>query len=188
MGLGLTNSQTNDAKILYLSDNSTWGSDGVPALGTVTSASLIISYKTPDLDDYTADLVIDITQVFTDAAGDETLLVFPLTFGSQPELNTSPIGVNSFPDGIWKITYEVSDGTTVSKLVELLLDMQIKTKIYSDLATIDVKYTCANNHYTKPIDDVLLSWVQYLGMGANAYIAKKEEVLNILETLQRRIG
>jgi len=185
MALTLTNSQTNDSKILYLTDGSTWGSDSVPALASVVSASLSISYKTPDLTDYTDPIVIDVISIFTAAAGDASLLIFPLVFGSEPSLDASAVGINEFPDGIWKIEYTISDGSEISINIELLLDMQIKNVIYSKLASVPVKYLSANNYYTKPIDDILLEKCLYDSMTADAYVAKKDEILNTLEVLQR---
>ena len=186
MALALTNAQTNDSKILYLTDNSTWGSDGIPALGSVTTAVLQITYKTPDLYDFTTVEEIDVISVFTAAAGSASLLVFPIEFNSVPQLDTDGIGIAQLPDGIWKIQYIINGTVDFDSPLDLLLDMTIKTKIYSELAQVPIKYISANNYYTKPIDDVLLLKCMHYGMEANAYVAKQPAILNILETLQRQ--
>lgn len=185
MSLILTSSQTNDAKILYLTDASTWGSDSIPELADVVSASLTISYKTTSLDDYTDDVVVDITSIFEDAAGDSSLLIFPLVI-SDGTITTGDTGVDVFEDGVYDITYTVSDSTTDYSLVaDNYLDKNIKTAIYSELDQVNTKYLCANNYYTKPIDDILLEKSLYDSTISMAYLAKKEELLNVLELLQR---
>ena len=185
MALGLINAQTNDARLLYLTDNSTWGSDGVPALGSVTSAVLQISYRDTTLDNFTTPIEIDVLSIFTAANGDTSLLVFPIEFNSAPSLDDDGVGINALPDGIWKIQYIINGTIEFPSTLELLLDMNIKTVIYRNLSTVPVKYLCANNYYTKPIDDILLEKSLHYAMEANAYVAKQSEILNILDTLER---
>ena len=58
--------------------------------------------------------------------------------------------------------------------------------VYEKLSTIAYKYMCANNYYTKPIDDIILLNALYESMLASAYVSKQEEILNLLDVLQRQ--
>lgn len=183
MSLKLNNTQTNDAKILYLVDASTWANGDLPNWGDIASASLVVSYKTPDILDGTIDYVKDISNVFI-AASSQSDLVYTVT---STDLQLG--GDVALPDGIYSINYIVSNGTQTwqfdSKL-ELLLDAQIKFEVYKRVATIPAKYICSNNYYTKPIDDNLLIQSLYDSLQANAYVAKQDGILAILDTLQRQ--
>lgn len=185
MRLALNNSQTNDAKILYLTDNSTWGSDSVPALAAVTSASIQLWKKEPDDDDFVEYTAIDVLEVFTTAAGDSSLLIFPIVFNSGVSLDVDAVGISQFPDGIWKVQYTINESVTFDSVLELMLDQIIKFKIYKELGQIPLKYLASNNYYTKPMDDVLLQKCLHYSMEASAYVAKQDEILNTLDTLQR---
>lgn len=188
MGLVLNNEQTNDAKILYLTDASTWGSDGIPVFATfkadMVSAYITIKYKTPANTDWTIVATnFDISGIIT-AATTVADLIYPLTsveagLGSDLALS----------DGIWSIGYYLTDSGDIYSFdtdLELLLANVIKAEVYKQVGSIASKYYCANNYYTKPIDDILLIKSLYDSMIASAYVAKQPEILNILEVLQRQ--
>lgn len=187
MGLALNDSQSNDAKILKLIDQSIWDDGTLPAWNTITSAILTISYKTPEIPDGTDDSLKDVTSVFT-AATTQDDLVFSIT--------SSDLGLGGdvkLPDGIYSINYTVSDGTGLNgdpwsfdSRLETLLDAIIKFDVYRIVGSTPAKYICANNYYTKPIDDNLLIQSLYDAMQANAYVAKQDGILKVLETLQRQ--
>jgi hypothetical protein len=188
MALELISSQSNDAKILYLTDNSTWGTDGLPELSEVVSASIQLWKQEPDDDDFVEYDSIVVTSIFTAAAGDSSLLIFPFEFNTTPGLNYSPAGINVFPDGIWKVQYTITDSSESYEFAspaEIMFDQIIKFKIYKDLSQIPLKYLSANNYYTKPMDDVLLEKCLHYSMEASAYVAKQDEILETLDTLQR---
>ncbi len=181
----LNSEQSNDGITLYLTDASTWGSDSVPAFADVDSVELTVQYETPDglsvVYDYTTDAqtIFDAAQL----AGDSSLLIYPITMVSLGiEAATDPL-----PDGIWTINYSVVDNVTTTTMDELgiLLDAQIKAEVYRRVGSIQYQYYANNNFYTKPIDDVLLLQSLYDSMLASAYVAKKEEIIKVLETLQR---
>lgn len=189
MSLILLNTQTNDAKVLYLTDASTWGlgDPALPAYTAVSSASLSIYYKTPDYPDGTTPVTIDIISVFN-AALSASDLIFPIVMGSVPALDADAVGINEFADGIYIISYTVSDGVstwTFDSALELLVDGVIKVEIYRQLGQIPLKYVASNNYYTKPMDDILLLKCLHYSMEADAYVAKKEQLLETLDTLQR---
>lgn len=183
MSLKLNNTQTNDAKILYLIDASTWADGDLPPWQNITNAILTISYKTPEIPDGTEDYFTDVTAVFTNATTQDDL-VFTIT-----SVNIGLGGDVQLPDGIYSINYQVSDGNQTWQFdsrLELLLDAVIKFEVYKRVATTPAKYICANNYYTKPIDDNLLIQSLYDSLQANAYVAKQDGILAILETLQRQ--
>lgn len=183
MGLILDDNQTNDAKILYLTDQSTWDDGTLPPWQNITSAELIISYKTPEIPDGTIDYSKDITSIFTGASSQNDL-VFSVT-----SVDIGLGGNQQLPDGIYSINYIVSDGVDTWQFdsrLELLLDVIIKFEVYTIVGSTPAKYVCSNNYYTKPIDDNLLIQSLYDGMQANAYVARQDEILKILEDLQRR--
>jgi len=183
MALILNNSQTNDAITLYLTDTSTWGSDGVPAFLDVDSVALTVQYETPDgiteAYPFDAQTIFDAAQL----AGDETLLIYPITMLSLGiGAATDPL-----PDGIYTINYSVVDNITTTSMDQLgiLCDAIIKAEVYRRVGSIQYQYYANNNFYTKPIDDVLLLQSLYDSMLASAYVAKQEEIIKVLETLQR---
>lgn len=187
MGLKLLNSQTNDAKILYLQDQSTWGDGDLPSFSSITHAQLDISYKTPDIPEGSQVYTADVTNVFNSASSQDDLL-FPVTYINQPIVDEA-VGVNPLPDGVWIVMYTVSNGVTSWSFdanLELLLDAQIKAEIYKHVGSIAYKYYCSNSYVTKPIEDDLLLKSLYDSMQASAYVAKHEEILKILEVLQRQ--
>lgn len=185
MGLVLTNAQTNDAKILYLTDASTWGSDGLPAYTSVTEASLSIYYKDPDNPTGTTTTVIDVIDIFTSAQSASDL-IFPIVI-SGGSIGTADSGIDQLPDGIWVIQYDIvwpGGSADFDSPLELLLDGIIKSEIYKDLATVNYQYLCSNNYYTKPIDDTLLLYCLRQSILANAYVAQQSNIINAIETIQ----
>ena len=186
MALVLDNAQTNDAKILYLTDMSTWGTGGVPSLRSVTSAVLTVAYRTSTMESFSDEVTIPVTDVFTAANGDPSLLVFPIVFTNAPALSTSLVKGDALPDGIWKIQYTINDTVTFESPMDLLLDNVIRSIIYKKLATIPMKYLCSNNFYTSKIDDIVTIKALHWSMEAGAYVAQQSNLLDILETLQRQ--
>jgi len=183
MALILNSQQTNDATILYLTDASTWGTDGIPAFLDVDTVALTVQYETPDgvsvVYNFDAQTIFDAAQV----AVDESLLVYPITMASLGiGATTDPL-----PDGIYTINYSVVDNgvTDTMDQIGILCDALIKAEVYKKVGSIAYQYYANNNYYTKPIDDVLLIQSLYDSMLANAYVAKQEEIIKILETLQR---
>jgi hypothetical protein len=183
MSLALNSTQTNDAKILYLIDESTWDDSDLPPWQDITSATITISYKTPEIPDGTIDYPKDVQSIF-DAATTQADLVFPIT-----SVDIGLGGDVQLPDGIYAIDYTVSDGAevwTFPSRLDILVDAIIKFEVYRIVGSTPAKYICANNYYTKPIDDNLLIQSLYDAMQANAYVAKQDGILKILETLQRQ--
>jgi len=187
MSLILLNEQTNDGKILYLTDASTWNDGTIPAFATfqatMVSANITIKYKTPTNTSWSSIYTYDISSIIT-AATTVADLIYPIT--------SVQIGLGSnlaLPDGIYSIGYNLTDNVTTYSFaseLELLLSNIIKAIVYKQVGAIAYKYYCANNYYTKPIDDVLLIKSLYDSMIASAYVAKQPEILNILEVLQRQ--
>lgn len=185
MSLKLLNEQSNDAKILLLTDDSTWGTAPLPAVSTITSVQLQIWYKTVNDQDYQDDpYTIDYT--FTTPTQSE--LVFSIT-SDLIGLGTDQV----LTDGVYKIQYIASDGTGIDpdpwdfdSALELLLDANIRNEVDKKVGKIPFLYYANNNYYTKTIDDALLSQSLYDGMNANAYVAQQDGILTVLETLQRQ--
>lgn len=188
MGLILDNEQTNDAKILYLTDLSTWGTDGIPDFATfqadIVSAYITIQYKTSNDDDWVVvSPNYDIASIIV-AASTVADLIYPVTGTVVGLGEDAPL-----PDGIWAVGYYLTDSSTTYQFdtdLELLLDATIKSEVYKRVGTIAYQYYCNNNYYTKPIDDDLLLQSLYDAMVSSTYVAKKEEILKILEVLQRQ--
>ncbi|GAG13605.1 unnamed protein product, partial [marine sediment metagenome] len=170
-------------KILYLGDESTWDDGDLPPWQDITSATLAISYKTPEIPDGTIDYNKDVIDIFT-AATEQSDLVFSVTSVDLELGSNVPL-----PDGIYSIDYTVSDGVgtwSFPSRLELLLDNIIKFEVYRIVGSTPAQYVCANNYYTKPIDDNLLIQSLYDALQANAYVAKQNGILQVLETLQRQ--
>ena len=178
MGLKLLNSQSNDAKILYLTDDSTWDDGTLPVVGDVTTVQLQIWYKTVDAPDYQSTPYV-VNQAFANPTQDE--LVFEITS------DLVGLGVDQpLTDGIYKIQYIVNSTWQFDSELELLLDALIRNEVDKKVGKIPFLYFANNNYYTKTIDDALLSQSLYDGMNANAYVAQQNGILIVLETLQRQ--
>lgn len=193
MGLILSSLQTTDAKLLYLTDASTWGSDGLPTFAALkadlVSAVLRISYKTPDIPDGTDVVIIDISAIWTSASTEDDL-IYKIKFPIPTSIDGTEVGDQELPDGIWSINYILTDSSQTyqfSSNLELLLDNVIKVKVFNNTATIPTKYFSNNNYYTKEIDDALLIDSLYYSMNANAYVAQQSQILTVLEILQRQL-
>jgi len=183
MALILNSEETNDGTILYLTDASTWGSDSVPAFADVDSVALTVQYETPD--GVSVVYNFDAQTIFTTAQGlaDPSLLIYPITMVSLGiGAATDPL-----PDGIYTINYSVVDNavTTDMDQIGILCDALIKTEVYRIVGDIQYQYYANNNYYTKQIDDALLIQSLYDSMQASAWVAKQEEIIKVLETLQR---
>jgi hypothetical protein len=189
MALILTSTQTNDAKVLYLTDGSSWGSDSVPAYTDVTDAYLTISYKDPDYPTGTTDTIVNIFDVF-DNANSASDLIFPIVFNTAPALSVAGTGVNQLPDGVWSIQYTieyVGGPKSFDSPLEILVNGVIDAEVYKQLSTVLTKYLCSNNYYTKQIDDINLLFALNEGMKANAYVAQQSSIIKHIDTLERLI-
>ena len=197
MGLKLDQKQSNDGKIFYLIDESTWGDGTLPSfqdmVANCTAANLRIKYATQDelnsdgtidyIDNGGNGFLVDITSIIQNATTQYDLVYqvisTDLSLGSNIPLY----------DGVYLVMYTItSDGVTYEfeTDLEVLLDALIKSEVYKRVSMIDYRYLCSNNYFTKDIDDTILIKALYDSMISSAYVARKEEILKLLDVLQRQ--
>lgn len=104
--------------------------------------------------------------------------------------NGAPLGTNEteFPDGIYDVTYIYDEllGTVVSGNISLLIDGQVRNSVYQLLRKVPSIYYCEDCD-TKYILDTIFSRAWLDSMYSSAYVAKTEELLSDLSTLQSLI-
>ena len=191
MSLDLSTTQTNDAKILYLTDvTTTWGTDPSYDWTAVTAASLTITYNTTNNKDFgnpigDPGIVVDITSIFDAAiiSGLQTDLVFTIDSDS---LNLGSDAV--LPDGIYRVTYEVTNGATSFNLtIDIKLDQNIKNGLYTKFASLPLMEFCNCKNMTKNVDDLVLSLGLLWSTDIAATVARKANILDTFESLERLV-
>lgn len=205
--------QSNDSVILRLRDNSGTYNAGTNPTGWGSpnySLSDIISSLSTESSKY--HLLMEVT--ITTSSGVETVYdtvdlyslsgpfvtVEDLVFDITPSvLSTSGVVLNSetLPDGWYNITYKISEAFGTFNVLdsislELLVDGNVRTAVYSALRT--VPYSTTFERYTHNVDewdDVINPIYTYSllqGMLAEVTVAKKEEILNMLSTLENNLS
>jgi len=197
IALNLSLLERNDSKLLTFTDTSTgWGTSGDPdvtaiqALSSQTYAlTLSITIHTT-----TSSTIYDTIDLYGKGLATpftaQSDLVFALNC-SNFTVSGNPLGDSTtlFPDGIYDLTYNVQHYTggvwTTLRTVTLyaLVYGQVKSEVYDKLRQVPILYS-----YTEPPRNILEAELYNTFLESiekSAYIAKKTELLDMLETLER---
>lgn len=186
----LSYEERNDNKLLTFTDTTVdWGSGGNINVVDVTALTLDITITTSNGTSTTYDQ-IDLVDLFGDGVAPEFDTQADMVF----EIDASILMVNSvamgtsddeLPDGLWDITYVVntSAGTFEDTI---LVDGRVRVAVYELLRALPTIYNCTECK-SKTILDAIYAKALLDVIRSNAYIAKTEEILTILYTLERII-
>ena len=183
--LDLTYVERNDNKLLTLTDVSEdWGT---PAVSAITTLTLDIVVTTSDNTTTTYDQIDLVALNNLGGASTQDDLVFELT---AEEFTVSSVALGTdddvLPDGIYSFTYTLDEGLATESTLEesLLLEGNVRNDVYEALRSIPTDYMC-NDCKTKDIMDAIFAYGYLNSIRAAGYVAKSEELINQLYTLER---
>jgi len=187
----LSYKERNDNRLLTLNDATlNWGVGGNINVTDVTVATLDITITTSD-STATTYTQINLIAEFGDGVAPEFNTQADMVFEIDATLLLSG-GVaygtadDVLPDGIWSITYTIN--TNVGILEEdILIDGIVRTDVYELLRALPVMYNC-NECKSKTVSDALYAYGCLNVLQSNAYVAKTEELISLLYTLERIIA
>lgn len=183
--LALSYVERNDNKILTLTDISTdWGT---PAVSGLTTLTLDIEITVSDETTTVYDTINLVTLNSLNGSSTQANLVFELDASKLKVIGT-PLGtsIDVFPDGIYQFVYTLDHGlATESILTEsVLMEGNVRNKVYQKLRTIPTLYNCAECK-SNQIMDAIFAYGYLNSMRAGGYVAKTEELLSQLYVLER---
>jgi hypothetical protein len=186
LNVSLSYSERNDNKVLTITDTTTnYDSDGNMAVDQITSLLLNVTIITSDNSELECD-TIDLIDIFGSVVLQEDL-VFPINT-SHLIWNGSALGTaeSTLPDGIYTFQYVIDSSlpTEVSYTEDVLIEGVIRTQVYSMLRDLPTIYNCKECK-TKQIMDTIFCYGLLNTMEAAGYVAKNEELINQLYTLER---
>src|SRR4030042_3451832 len=198
IALDLSVIEQNDSKVITFTDTSTgWGTGGDPsytniAARTSQTYSLIldITINTPSgttvydtIDLYGKGLATPFTA--------QTDLIFAL---DATELLISSVAIGTvdtlLSDGVWDIIYRVQQYTggnwvtLDTKTFSILVYGQVKTSVYDKLRLVP-RWTESDVSKHRDIQEAGYYYTYLQSIEKSAFIARKEDLLEMLETLQR---
>jgi hypothetical protein len=193
--LNLSVVERNDSKLITFTDTSTgWGTEGDPNVTNLDPRTELTYSLTIDITINTSTEVIVCDQIdLRDLFGPFTTtadLVFPLDYTT---ILSSGVGVDSnevLPDGIWDITYKVQQYVTGSwvdidsYVFSVLIYGDVKTQVYNRLRQVPNLYN-SKILMGRDIQEPLLYYTFLQSIEKSAFVARKEELLSMLETLER---
>jgi hypothetical protein len=196
LALELSALERNDSKLLTLTDVSTgWNTGGDPDFTSIAIRSNNTYSLTIDITLNTPTGVVIYDQIDGYLLGDgpfavQSDMVFPISATSL-QINSSPLGTidTLLPDGIWDVTYKLQHYVTGSwvdvatKSVSILVYGQIKTKVYNKLRKVPKWSECANGY--RDISEASFYYTYLQSIEKSAFVARKAELLQMLETLER---
>jgi hypothetical protein len=186
--LALEYTERNDNKLITLADTSVGWS--TPAGVDITSLTLQVSITTSDSITTVYSDIDLVTANSINAGTTQEELVFTL---DCTDLVTGgvPIGTSSdvLPDGIYEFHYILDNGLpTFTELNEwVLMEGNVRNAVYEALRTIPILYTC-NECKSKEIMDAIFAYGYLNSMRAGGYVAKTEELITQLYTLERLLN
>jgi len=194
--LALDIEERNDSELITFTDTTTnWNVGGninftsIQARTSQTySLTLDITINTP-----TSVIIYDTIDLYVLHGGAfsvQTDLVFPIN-ATNLTVSSVPLGdANTLlPDGIWDIVYKVQhySGGVWSDVANLplyiLVDGQVKNQVYNKLMQVPKIYS--NLGPSRDIQEAQLYYTFLQAIEKSAYVAKKVELIDMLETLQR---
>jgi hypothetical protein len=88
------------------------------------------------------------------------------------------------PDGIWNITYTLN--TTAGTPEDIFIDGQVRVAVYELLRALPTIYNCTECK-SKTVLDAIYCYGCLNVARSDAYVAKTEELLALLYTLERLV-
>jgi hypothetical protein len=189
--------ERNDSKVLTLTDTSTgWGTDtdinftSIRALSNLTYAiTAIITINTTD-----SSTLYDQIDLYSLTATtpfvSQSNMVFPID-ATKLTISASALGdINTLlPDGIWDIQYNllhyVGGAWTIIHTItqSVLVYGQTKTAVYNRLRQVPDLDETGNSY--RDIQEALFYYTYLQAIEKSAFIAKKVDLLQMLQTLER---
>jgi hypothetical protein len=185
MALALTYTERNDNELLTLTDvTTTWGVAPLPAIAAITTLTLDVTITTSDGTETVCTQIDLVAEESLDGSSTQADLVYEL---SALTLGLGAVG-DELPDGVYDFIYIVDEGlgTEVSFTESILVQGRVRRSVYELLRTLPVTYNCQDCK-TKEIMDVIFCYGLLNTLESNGYVAKNEELINQLYTLERII-
>jgi hypothetical protein len=187
--LVLSYTERNDNKVITLTDISTdWGT---PTVGTITTLTLDVSITTSSNVTTDYDQLNLITFADPDLGGGSTQA--DLTWNiTAADLKVSGVALGTaddeLPDGIYNFVYtlDASLGTESILDEEVLMEGNVRNAVYELLRTVPTLYN-SDECKSKQIMDAIFAYGYLNSIRAGGYVAKTEELINQLYTLERLI-
>jgi hypothetical protein len=198
LALNLSVIEQNDSKVITFTDISTgWGTGGDPnytsiaAVATHTYSLLLdITINTPS-----GTVVYDTIDLYGKGLHTPFAVQGDLVFALDSSMiydGGVVLGDNTtlLLDGIWDITYRVqhySGGvwtTVATKSISLLVYGQIKKAVYDKLRLVP-RWTESDANRYRDIQEAGYYYTYLQSIEKSAFIARKDELVQMLETLQR---
>lgn len=195
--LSLSYTQRNDNTALILKDDT--GTDDSTDWGVGGN----VNYT--DLDGSTYDLLLDITITTSDETSttydqidlyDEfgsfsnyEDLEFTITADMLKESGSSSFSSgDELPDGVWEITYTVTNaGAALADVTlnqSILIDGVVRNDVYDMLRQIPHVYELQGDPDIRDVREAMFAYSYLKGMQSSAYISDSEELLTQLNTLE----
>jgi hypothetical protein len=101
-------------------------------------------------------------------------------------VGTVPMGTSDdeLPDGLWKITYTLD--SNIGTPVTILIDGRVRVAVYELLRALPTIYNCSECK-SKTVLDALYAYGCLNVLRSDAYVAKTEEIISLLYTIERLI-
>jgi hypothetical protein len=191
--LNLSALEQNDNKLLTLTDTSTgWGTPAVTDIAARTSLTYSLTLditinSTSGINIYDQ---IDCFVLHGGAFATQADLVFEIDASKLIGPN-GPIGDSStvLPDGIYDVVYKVQHysgglwSDVATKSISILIYGQIKQKVYDKLRKVAKWSECSDGY--RSINEASYYYTFLQSIEKSAFIARKSELLQMLETLER---
>lgn len=179
----LSYSERNDNRLLTLTDVTVFGAPEILVSG-ITALTLDITITTSDSTSTTYDQ-IDLYALYNGPFSAQSELVYEISCASLLD-NGIALGTTSdeLPDGIWDFTYTINAEPPLEQ--EVLIDGVVRAAVYELLRAIPTIYNC-NECKSKTVLDAIYCYGCLNVLESDAYIAKTEELLSLLYTLERLI-
>jgi len=185
--------ERNDSKQITFTDTSTgWAS--APAITDLAARTSLTYSITMDITINTSSEVIVCDQIdLYVLAGPFTVqadLVYELDYTSLLSSGSSIVtSSGTLPDGVWDVTYKVQhySGTwsdVATTTFSVLIYGDIKTQVYNRLRQVPNLYNSKVLN-SRDIQEPILYYTFLQSIEKSAFVARKEELLSMLETLER---
>jgi len=195
LSLTLSALERNDNRLLTLTDTSTgWNTGGDPNYTSIQARTSLTYSATLDITINTTTSVIVYNQidcyVLSGPFVAQADMVYELD-ASKFIVNGNGIGDSStvLPDGIYDIVYKVQHWNGSSwvdinvKTLSILVYGQIKQKVYDKLRKVPKWSECSDGY--RSINEASYYYTFLQSIEKSAFIARKSELLQMLETLER---
>lgn len=196
--LALAYTERNDNKVITLTDISTgWSGQNEDEAGidiTVGGGSLVLQVSITTSDNVTSnyDTIDLVVKNSINVSTTQNELIFTLN-ATDLLVSGVPLGTATdvLPDGIWEFHYILNNGLGYPYYSELnewvLMEGNVRNAVYEALRQIPTLYMC-NECKSKEIMDAIFAYGYLNSMRAGGYIAKTEELITQLYTLERLLN